>query len=405
MENAKEIISIGMNNYLRRIEKTKSLYLEILTSMPSYSNKAVHEITDKKLFNRIIKTFITGLDSQKAEGDLQKIYKVCFHYKSKAIIIANYGATLYSLTEKKEQPHIVRHIGLCVYMPGLGMEYANVGLVGNVYDNQIVLRTESACTPSFLFGSQRCNCYYQWKNIRELAASFNQIKAPKIKDGQKFEKWVQEQFSFEKGRHNYQNKSNLGFVMLHLDSQNGMGSGYTKGEFVFDLAERASMRHRGEYTAEQTYNTTMYGGFTTIGINGDPRAENNHAGYKITPIILDFLSVSKEVIMLTNNPLKIKQMEEAGYKITRVKSIGAVNIAGSTEASQRGSEFNHLDITGQLISFKEDYKAVRSEIKKILKRRKQCKYLTAVSKFLQPAIWAVSSVFQSGDKQKDSFQF
>ena len=248
-----------------------------------------------------------------------------------------------------------------------GVEYANVGIVGNVYDDKVVLRTESACTPSFIFGSQRCNCYHQWKNVRELAAEYNEIENPNINDGDEFEKWVQKQFIYNDGKHICQNKSELGFVMLHIDSQNGMGSGYTKDEFVFDLNERASIRHRGEYTSEQVYNTTMYGGFTKIGIDGDPRSNANGAGYKITPIILDYLGVSNEVIMLTNNPLKIKSMKNFEYKITRVKSIGAVNVAGLTEASQRGSEFHHLDIDGNIITFKEDYDRIKQELDGVLK--------------------------------------
>lgn len=154
--------------------------------------------------------------------------------------------------------------------------------------------------------------------------------------------------------------------MLHVDSQNGMGSGYTENEFVFNLSERASIRHRGEYTSEQTYKTTMYGGFTTIGINGDPRGENGGIGYKITPVILDYLNVNKKVIMLTNNPLKIMQMQNFGYEIIRVKSIGAVNVAGSTEAFQRGTEFHHLDINGDLTTFKEDYDRIKEEISEII---------------------------------------
>lgn len=154
--------------------------------------------------------------------------------------------------------------------------------------------------------------------------------------------------------------------MLHIDSQNGMGSGYTEDEFVFDLAERASLRHRGEYTAEQTYKTTMYGGFKTIGINGDPRGENNGIGYQITPVILDYLKASKKVIMLTNNPLKIGKMKEFGYEIIRVKSIGAVNAAGATEAKQRGSEFHHMDICENHVSFNEDYERMKMEIGELL---------------------------------------
>jgi len=365
MKKTLETIETGMNSYISRIEKTKNLYKKILESIPANYEETIFEIKNKELFEEIIKTFITGLDPKKAEGDLQRIYRICLHTKTKALIIANFGATLFSFSEKTGTPHIVRHIGTCVYVPELGMEYANIGLVGNVYGDKVVLRTESACTPAFLFGSQRCNCYYQWVNIRELSASFTPIEAPEISDGDEFEQWVQKQFVFENGKHIYQQKSNLGFIMLHIDSQNGMGSGYTKGEFVFDLAERASMRHRGEYTSEQTYQTTMYGGFTTIGINGDPRAEEDGVGYKLTPILMDFLAISKDVIMLTNNPLKMEKMQEFGYQITRVKSVGAVNVAGSTEASQRGSEFNHLDITGSLVSFKEDYDEVKKEIKKI----------------------------------------
>jgi len=154
--------------------------------------------------------------------------------------------------------------------------------------------------------------------------------------------------------------------MLHVDSQNGMGSGYTENEFVSDLSERASMRHRGEYTSEQVYKTTMYGGFTTIGIDGDPRKENNCVGYKITPVILDFLGVNKKVIMLTNNVLKINKMESFGYKIIRVKSIGLVNVAGAVEAKERGTEFHHMDINEDIISFKEDYNRMRTEISNIV---------------------------------------
>ncbi len=363
----KENLINGMNNYIERIKRSEEIYLEILEKIPTNYKEKIYKIQDRELFNKVISNFVTSLNQEKAEGDLMNIYDIAIHTKTKALIIANKGATLYSLTEKYETPHLVRHIGMCIYMPGIGVEYANAGIVGNIYDDKIVLRTESACTPSFLFGSQRCNCHYQWKNIRELSAYFNKIEAPNIQNGDDFEAWVQKQYKYENGKHIYQNNSKLGFIMLHIDSQNGMGSGYTKNEFVFDLSERASIRHRGEYTSEQTYKTTMYGGFTTIGINGDPRAENDNIGYKVTPVILDYLGANNKVIMLTNNPLKIKQMQNFGYEIIRVKSIGAVNVAGSTEATQRGTEFHHLDINGDLTSFKEDYERIKEEIKEIIK--------------------------------------
>lgn len=368
MEEKNSLIN-GMENYIKRIKRCEGIYEEILESLPKDYKEKVYKITDRSLFNKIILNFVTGLNQEVATGDLMKIYDIALHIKTKALIIANKGATLYSLTEKYETPHLVRHIGLCVYMPGIGMEYANVGIVGNIYNEGIVLRTESACTPSFLFGSQRCNCHYQWKNIRELAATFNKIETPNIENGDEFERWVQEQYEYNNGKHIYKNKGNLGFVMLHVDSQNGMGSGYTENEFVFDLAERASLRHRGEYTSEQTYKTTMYGGFTTIGLKGDPRSANNNVGYKITPVVLDYLGANQKVIMLTNNPLKIMQMENFGYEIIRVKSIGAVNVAGSTEATQRGTEFNHMDINGDLTSFKEDYDRIKEEITQIVNQK------------------------------------
>lgn len=364
--NTSEILIKGMDNYIKRIKRCEDTYVEILNNIPKDYNEKIYKIEDRELFNKVISNFVTSLNQEKAEGDLMKIYDAAIHMKTKALIIANKGATLYSLTEKFETPHLVRHIGLCVYMPGIGMEYANAGIVGNIYDKEIVLRTESACTPSFLFGSQRCNCHYQWKNIRELSAYFNKIDTPDIQNGDEFESWVQQQYKYDNGKHIYQNDSKLGFVMLHIDSQNGMGSGYTENEFVFDLSERASIRHRGEYTSEQTYKTTMYGGFTTIGINGDPRSENDGIGYKITPVILDYLCANQKVIMLTNNPLKMKQMKDFGYEIIRIKSIGAVNVAGSTEATQRGSEFHHLDINGDLTSFKEDYDRIKEEISEII---------------------------------------
>lgn len=360
----------GLNNYIDRLKRCEDIYEEVILSIPDNCYQSIYRVKDRMLFEKIIFNFVTALDQSKAKEDLMEIYEVAVHVKTQALIIANKGATLYSLTEIYDTPNLVRHIGMCVYVPKLGMEYVNVGLVGNVYDRGVVLRTESACTPSFLFGSQRCNCHYQWRNIRELAAYFNQIDAPKIIDGDKFESWVQEQYHYIDGKHIYQNDSKLGFIMLHIDSQNGMGSGYTENEFVMDLAERASLRHRGEYTSEQTFKTTMYGGFTAIGINGDPRGECDSVGYKITPIVLDYLGVNKKIIMLTNNPLKIMQMKIFGYDILRVKMIGAVNVAGSTEAEQRGTEFNHMDINGDLTSFDEDYSRIKEEIKEIIKSDK-----------------------------------
>ena len=120
--NEKESIIKGMNNYIRRIERCEKTYEEILDSIPEYYNEKIYKITDRNLFSKTILNFVTALNQENAEGDLMKIYDVAVHMKTKALIIANKGATLYSLTEKYETPHLVRHIGLCVYMPGIGME-------------------------------------------------------------------------------------------------------------------------------------------------------------------------------------------------------------------------------------------------------------------------------------------
>lgn len=361
-----ELIEQGIENYIQRIKKCKEIYLRILEDLPKSFEQKIYKIEDRELFQSILTNFTPALEQKNAKEDLMDVYDIGIHYKTKALIIANKGATLYSLSEKYENPFLVRHIGICVYMPGMGLEYVNAGIVGNVYDNEFVLRTESACAPSFIFGSQRCNCHYQWKNVKELAAHFNKFEVPNITDGDEFEKWVQQQYTYKEGKHLYNLKSNIGVVMLHLDSQNGMGSGYTENEFVFDLTERAAIRHRGEYTSEQVFNETMLGGFTAIGLKGDPRGLSNYSGYSITPIVLDFLETNNQVIMLTNNKGKISKMEEFGYNIRRIKSIGAVNVAGSTEASQRNTEFNHMDINGDIVTFGEDYERIKDEIESII---------------------------------------
>ncbi|HCC08350.1 MAG TPA: hypothetical protein DEP72_09370 [Clostridiales bacterium] len=363
MLDIKEQITLGMNNYIKRVERIKTIYVELLEkARTDESEQKVIMISDKDLFDKIIRNFGGALDKDAAKYDLQTLYDIGIHKQTGALIISNKGATLYSLSERTNTPHLVRHIGFYVYMPGLGIEFANVGLVGDIYNGKVVFRTESACTPSFLFASQRCNCRYQWENIRELSAYFNKTEAPTFDNGEDFEKWVQNQLDYRDGKHNFKQKGDIGFIMLHVDTQNGMGSGYTKDEFTFDLFERASIRHRGEYSAEQIHKETMAGGFKAIGLEPDPRGENNSVGYKISPVILDYLGASKELICLTNNPFKMKQLEDFGYKLTRIKMIGAVNMAGAQEAEQRGTEFNHMDIDGENISFESDVERVKQEI-------------------------------------------
>ncbi len=355
----------GMDAFIKRVNKQKKIYKLVLKASKK-SNSKVFQLTDKKLFYKVLKNFGTVLDNKKAKFDLKSIYEVGLHKETGALIISNKGATLYSLSPRTLTPYITRHVGFCVYFPGLGIEVVNVGLVGNIYEGKIVVRSESACTPSFLFGSQRCNCAHQWESIREIAAYFNKIKTPKLKSGKQFEEWVQKQGVYKDGKH-LLTSTGQGFILMHIDTQNGMGSGYSKNEFSFDLFSKASIRHRGEYSSEQINKVTMYGGFEAIGITPDPRKEHNNAGYKITSVILDYLGASKEVIFLTNNKLKIQNLKSKGYSLYRIKSLGEVNLAGAQEAEQRKCEFGHFDITGNCVTFKEEFNRLKKEIVEELK--------------------------------------
>lgn len=357
-------INKGINAFQKNANKKKKMYLKLLKlAKNDQTTNPVWMIKDQELFNKTISLFGAALDTKKAEYKPETIYEIGIHKITGTLIIGNKGATLYSHSPKKNTPHLIRHIGFCLYVPGLGIEFVNVGLVGDVYNGKVVLRSESACTPSFLFGSQRCNCAHQWDVIRETAASFNPVTPPSVDNGKDFEAWVQEQLTYDDKQHTF-NQNGQGFIMMHLDTQNGMGSGYTKNQFSFDLYTKASMRHRGEYSSEQIHKTTMAGGFRAIGLDPDPRQNNNRAGYNVTFTVLDFLNTSKELIFLSNNPFKVDCLEKNGYQITRVPLMGEINLAGAQEAKERGEEFEHLDICDKVVSFEDELENLKSNINK-----------------------------------------
>lgn len=369
MKNPLKNMKSGMNEFAKRIETQKAVYTKVLSEADKDPSKKVFFIKNKILFNEVIQNFGPILNPLKAKSNLMNLYDIGLHKESGALIISNKGATLYCLSPKTQTPFLTRHIGFTLYLPGLGIEVVNVGIVGDVYSRKFVLRSESACTPSFLYGSQRCNCAHQWASISELAAHFNKINPPRVKNGKEFESWVQKQAEYKNGKHiNIAKSKNPGFILMHLDTQNGMGSGYSKDEFAYDLFSRASLRHRGEYSAEQIEKTTMLGGFEAIGLTPDPRKENKNLGYKVAFIILDYLDTNKEIIFLTNNPLKIQHLEKNGYNISRVRSVGMINLAGSQEAEERHEEFHHLDITGKCISFKQEFNRLKNEIGRIFRK-------------------------------------
>lgn len=352
----------GMDSFVQRIERKKELYEAALNYATAERNGSKFvTVHDQALFNQIMEHFGVALRNEAAQYDLSSIYDIGIHLDTGALLIANKGATLFCHSPRTQRPYISRHIGCCVYFPGLGIEVANVGLVGDVYNGPVVLRSESACTPSFLFGSQRCNCAHQWETIRELAAELNPVTPSDVQCGREFERWVQEQFSIVKGRH-VAAHSQQGMILMHIDTQNGMGSGYSEDEFSFDLFSRASLRHRGEYSAEQIHQTSMAGGFRAIGIKPDPRGEGTRAGYRITSVVLDWLHVSRSLVFLSNNKAKVEELENAGYRVHRIKSIGMVNPAGAQEAEERGTEFDHLDIGPDPVSFEEEMSRLKAEI-------------------------------------------
>jgi len=365
MKEAVSKINSGIEAFNNRTQKQKEIFAKLINlASKDKSNSSVFPIHEPNLFKEVIENFGPVLDSKKAKSNLSRIYEIGLHKETSALVISNKGATLYCLSPKTETPYLTKHIGFCVYMPGLGIEFVNVGLVGNVYSGKVVLRSESACTPSFLFGSQRCNCAHQWDSINELAAYFHKITPPKVKNGTEFEAWVQKQSTYSNGKHLFVNDKNPGFILMHLDTQNGMGSGYTQNEFSYDLYSKASIRHRGEYSAEQIDKASMLGGFEAIGLTPDPRREENFLGYKLTFVILDFLKTSKDIIFLTNNPLKMKHLENNGYNLTRLKSLGMINLAGAQEAMERHEDFHHIDISGKCVSFKKELNRLKKEIKK-----------------------------------------
>lgn len=349
---------LGMKKAVLRIEKARALYERILDQ--SSGREGIFDLTSSPLFDSIIEYFGPALPKQSAKINLREIFDAALHIKSGALIVANKGVSLFCHSPISSIPYITRHIACALYLPHLGLESVNIGLVGDVYSDRVILRAESACAPSFLFGSQRCNCSYQWASIRELAAHFNPIDPPKGLTGEDFERWVQMQMFYKNGMHLALNKG-PGVILMHLDSQGGMGSGFSEGEFVFDLYNRALMRQLGENSVEQVHHTSIKEGYECLGISPDSRREGDHAGYRVPPIILDWLQVSRSVIALSNNRFKLKQLQSHGYNVERVKSLGKIGRAGQREARQRGADFDHLDMDGEEITFEDEILRLKTE--------------------------------------------
>jgi len=350
----------GMERAILRIRKQAALYADILEYSQGSADPILN-LSETPFFDEVLEYFGPCLPLAQAKVDLKRVFDAAFHKKSGSLLIANKGVTVLSLSPVTSISYVTRHIACCVYHPSLGLETVNIGLSGNVYEGDVILRAESACPPSFLFGSQRCNCCYQWASIRELAAHFNPVDAPQGLSAEEFERWVEEQFLYQRGKH-FPIRTGRGMILMHLDSQAGMGSGFSEGEFVFDLYNRAVMRQLAENTTEQVYNTSIKEGYESIGLQPDARRQGREAGYQIPAIILDWLGVNRSLIVLSNNKFKIKQLREYGFEVTRVKSLGKISAAGRREAKQRGEDFEHLDMDGEELSFDQEIERLKQEV-------------------------------------------
>lgn len=265
--NTKEKIETGMSRYYQHLQSAQDLYLKLLEA---FQDGHIIHLNSSPFFDEILSHFGPALD--KASIDLRQVYNAALHVPTGSLIVASKGMDLPCISPITNVPYTTRHIGATVYRPGLGVEVVNVGLVGNVHDGELFFRYESACPPAFYFGSQRCDCFQSWVQIRELAATL---------------------------------KPNQGAVMMHIDSQSGKGGGFSPGTFSFDLSSRAFLRQLGEVDES----------FQAIGIPEDCREEEDNIGFQLGPIVLDWLGVNKSLTFFSKNRNKMKVLTQAGYQL------------------------------------------------------------------------------------------
>ena len=336
-------------------------------------NDAIYLATGE-LFREIIEHMPPRLKQAKAEVPLETIYDAGYHTKTGALFVCNKGAYLLAKTIRSEKYYASFHAGFSIYMPKHGIETVDVGIAGDINQGDfIVMRPESACSPSFIIGSQRCNCFDQWTLVRELAAYHNPIELPTDVSIEEFESYVAHYFTPNEMNVPVPKVRGLGFIFIHMASQNGMGSGANDGEYVSDMTATAYMRHRGEYTAEQVHSASLAGGFTAIGLMPDPRKLNDSAGYKIPGVVLDYFDVRKPIVTLTNNRDKVRVLEEQGFDVTRVQFVGRSDIACGVETKDRTEEFLHNIPLGFKTSLEEDLERVNGKIHEFFREEQQKK--------------------------------
>lgn len=366
-QNWANLFSKSADNFIARIENQKQLYSALHMDYANSNEKIIH-LNETAYIEKIISYFGPCLPQEKAKISLASVFEAAYHPNTGSLIIANRGTTLLSKTPNSNKDFLLYHMGCVIMNPLLGQETVNIGIVGNIYNNPVIVRGESACAPSFLFSTQRCNCCYQWASTKELAAHLNPCTVPQIQSNiqnsessDPLEMWVSRQFK-RFGHQILPVQNGPGMILIHLDSQSGMGAGFSAHEFSYDLSSRALLRQTGENTVAQLYHTSIKEGNEALGLVPDARKEEHNAGYKTTRVILDFLAANNEIILLSNNKDKISALTEAGYQCRRVKSLGKIEAFGLTEAQQRNHDFQHMDIGSDLISFDAEVERLLKEI-------------------------------------------
>lgn len=325
--------SLELHFLARQSQELMVLYKKLIEEGNRLSTKnPIRYLDNEDQLKEVLRLF--GPQVVQATIPLKALYVAAIHQPTGALIISSQPSILPAKTSLYSKNYTIQFRTMAIYMPGIGVELAHVGSIGEIHHKPFVLRSESACTPAFLFGGQSCNCALQWNCTQELAAYFNSDEE----------------------------EQSIGFLMVYLESQNGMGMGFTPNLFSMDLSTKAQLRYAASLYAGQKFNLSMQESFQALGIPSDPRQAANQAGYKITPIILDFLSAHQELILLSNNPQKIHCFQEAGYTLTRLKALGEINITGFKEAQQRANDFHHLDIGLQLSSFDVEFQRLKIQI-------------------------------------------
>ena len=318
------------------------------------------------LFDRVLEIFPPHLNKAKASVPLSSLYSVFFHTQTNGLVIVNKGASLLSKSTLSGRYMVIRHVGFIVYLPNQGVEIIDVGIAGNLKRSKFtVLRPESACSPGFMFGSQRCNCYDQWTLTQELALEYNEIGKPNLPPVE-LEKFLTSQMFLDENNNLLSKSDGQSFIMAHFTSQNGMGSGVIENSFVPDLTVNAFIRHRGEYSAEQIHKVSVAGGFDLIGITPDPRKLNDGLSYKLISIILDYLNAPNKIIALTNNVDKINALKNTGYDVQRLQLIARAGDGCEIEIDDRRNEFGHLIPENICVSWKEELVRLKKELDSLL---------------------------------------